>query len=296
MKLVTFVQDGQERLGALREEGGKSYVTDLNKADPEIPNDMIAFLEGAAGTRARADKVLSASLAANGIPLESVRLTAPVPRPRKIICIGLNYRDHAAESNLPIPEFPVVFCKWGNSVVGPGDAIVIPPQTTKPDYEVELGVVIGKRARNVAEADALDIVAGYVPFHDVSARDYQMRTSQWTMGKTIDTFGPMGPALVTADEISNPHNLNLKLSIGGEVLQNGNTRDLIFNINQLIADLTAVMTLEPGDLIATGTPAGVGQSRKPPRYLKPGDVVRIEIEKLGVLENPVVAGWDFSQD
>jgi acylpyruvate hydrolase len=290
MKLVTFIQDGQERLGALREQDGKSYIVDLNKADPQIPSDIIAFLESGAAARDRADKIVAATPIANGIPLDSVRLTAPIPRPRKIICIGLNYRDHAAEANLPLPKFPVVFCKWANSVVGPGDAIVIPPQIQEPDYEVELGVVIGKRARNIAEADALDVVAGYVPFHDVSARDYQMRTSQWTMGKTIDTFGPMGPALVTADEVPDPHNLNLKLSVGDAILQNGNTRDLIFNINYLIADLTAVMTLEPGDVIATGTPAGVGFSRTPPRFLKPGDIVRIEIEKLGVLENPVVAG------
>lgn len=288
MKLVTYQQNGASRLGALRSENGKDYITDLNKADSSLPSDMLAFLQGGADTKAKAEKALVASPINSGIPLESVKLSAPLSNPGKILCIGLNYRDHAAESQMTVPEFPTVFAKYSNCIIGPGEAIVLPAATTKPDYEVELGVVIGKRAKHVAEADALEYVAGYVPFHDVSARDYQMRTSQWTMGKAIDTFGPMGPALVTADEIPDPHNLNLSLSIDGEVLQSSNTKHLIFNINQLIADITAVMTLEPGDLIATGTPSGVGQSRTPPRYLKVGDVVRIEVEKLGVLENPVV--------
>lgn len=288
MKLVTFHQDGGLRLGALRQENGKSYVTDLNRADASLPSDIIAFLEGGEAVLAQAKKVLAATPASSGIALESVKLAAPVPRPGKILCIGLNYRDHAAESGVALPEFPTVFTKYNNTVIGTGEAIVIPPATTKPDWEVELGVVIGKTAKNVSEADALNYVGGYVPYHDVSARDYQMRTSQWTMGKTFDTFGPMGPALTTADEISDPHNLNIQLSIDGEVLQKSNTSNLYFTINQLIADITTVMTLEPGDLIATGTPGGVGQSRKPPRFLQDGEVVRIEIEKLGVLENPVV--------
>lgn len=288
MKLVMFHQDGALRLGALREENAKSYVTDLNKQDPSLPSDIIAFLEGGDATLAQAKKVLAATPAASGIALESVKLAAPIPRPGKILCIGLNYRDHAAESGMALPEFPTVFTKYNNTVIGTGEPIVIPSITTKPDWEVELGVVIGKRAKNVSESDALNYVAGYVPYHDVSARDYQTRTSQWTMGKTFDTFGPMGPALTTADEIADPHNLNVQLSIDGKIMQKSNTSNLYFTINQLIADITAVMTLEPGDLIATGTPGGVGQSRNPPRFLQEGEVVRIEIEKLGVLENPVV--------
>lgn len=288
MKLVMFHQDGALRLGALREENAKSYVTDLNKQDPSLPSDIIAFLEGGDATLAQAKKVLAATPAASGMALESVKLAAPIPRPGKILCIGLNYRDHAAESGMALPEFPTVFTKYNNTVIGTGEPIVIPSITTKPDWEVELGVVIGKRAKNVSESDALNYVAGYVPYHDVSARDYQTRTSQWTMGKTFDTFGPMGPALTTADEIADPHNLNVQLSIDGKIMQKSNTSNLYFTINQLIADITAVMTLEPGDLIATGTPGGVGQSRNPPRFLQDGEVVRIEIEKLGVLENPVV--------
>ncbi len=287
MKLVTFEVDGTPRLGALREHNGREFITDLNRAEPRLATNMIEFLNGGDQALALAQKALASNPPEQGIVRSAARLKAPVPRPGKMICIGLNYRDHAAESNQAVPEYPTVFAKYANCVIGPGEKIVIPPVTAKPDYEIELGVIIGKRARNVSEADALNYVAGYVPFNDVSARDYQMRTSQWTIGKAFDTFGPMGPALVTRDEIPEPHNLNLQLSIGGEVLQSSNTRNLIFSINQLIAYLTAVMTLEPGDLIATGTPAGVGAARTPPRFLKPGDVVRIEIERLGVLENPV---------
>ena len=184
--------------------------------------------------------------------------------------------------------------KANSAVVGPNDDVVIPRGSTHSDWEVELGVVIGNAAKYVSVEDALDYVAGYVPFNDVSARDYQMRTSQWTMGKTFDTFGPMGPALVTADEIADPHNLDIHLTIDGEVLQSSNTRHLIFSVQQLIADLSAVMTLEPGDLISTGTPAGVGGARTPRRWLRAGETVRVEIEGLGVLENPVIAAGDAS--
>jgi 2-keto-4-pentenoate hydratase/2-oxohepta-3-ene-1,7-dioic acid hydratase in catechol pathway len=222
------------------------------------------------------------------IGMADVRLGPPIARPGKIMCIGLNYRDHARETNQAVPDFPTLFAKYASCVIGPGEAIVLPKLTKEIDYEAELGVVIGKRARHVSEAKALDYVAGYVPFNDVSARDYQRRTSQWTIGKTFDTFGPMGPALVTADEIPDPHSLDIQLSIGGEVLQHSNTRELVFSVQQLIAILSGVMTLEPGDLISTGTPSGVGAARTPKRWLRPGETVRIEIEKLGVLTNPVI--------
>jgi acylpyruvate hydrolase len=288
MKLVTFTTNGQTRLGALLGNDGQQVV-DLHQADAQVPGDMLAFLEAGQPAHALAQKVLAAPPAAAVLARSAVTLKAPVPRPGKIICLGLNYRDHAIESNLAIPTYPVVFAKYANVVIGPGEPIVLPKISQEVDYEAEFGVVIGKRAKAVAEADALGYVAGYLPFHDVSARDYQMRTSQWVIGKTFDTFGPMGPALTTADEIPDPHNLNIQLSIGGEVLQSSNIRHLIFNVEQIIATLSAVMTLEPGDVIATGTPAGVGTARTPKRYLKPGDMVRIEIERLGVLENPVVA-------
>ena len=218
-----------------------------------------------------------------------VRLLAPIPRPPKIICIGLNYRDHAAESNLPVPEVPTVFSKYPTSVIGPGHPIVLPKNSTQPDYEAEFAVVIGRGGRRIAESDWRQHVFGYTIINDVSARDFQMATSQWMIGKTFDTFCPMGPAIVTADEIPDPHNLPISLSIGEETLQNSNTSNLIFNIPRIIAYLSSVFTLEPGDIIATGTPAGVGFARKPPRWLRDGDEVRIRIEGIGELVNPVVA-------
>jgi len=289
MQLVTFERDGANHLGALTQRDGRDVVVDLNQAAPGLPRDMIAFLAGGDANRALAAQALANPPAAAVLDRSSVKLAAPIPRPGKIICIGLNYRDHAAESNAELPAFPTVFAKYSSCIIGPGASIVIPRVTSQVDYEGELAVVIGRRARDVAEADALDYVAGYAPFNDVSARDYQMRTSQWTIGKTFDTFGPIGPALVTADEIPDPHALDIRVSIGDDVLQSSNTKHLIFTIPQLIAYLTSVMTLEPGDVIATGTPAGVGAARKPQRWLVPGDLVRVEISGLGALENPVAA-------
>lgn len=289
MQLVTFEHQGARRIGALTIHAGHDAVIDLNRAAPDLPADMLAFLAGGAESQALATQALADPPAAAVIARGEVRLAAPVPRPGKIICIGLNYRDHAAESNQPVPQYPTVFAKYSTCVIGPGQPIVIPRVTSQVDYEAELAVVIGRRARDVPEADALAYVAGYAPFNDVSARDYQSRTSQWTIGKTFDTFGPLGPALVTADEVGDPHTLDIRLSVGGEVLQSSNTRHLIFSIPQLIADLSAVMTLEPGDVIATGTPAGVGAARSPQRWLRPGETVRVEIDRLGALENPVIA-------
>ena len=287
MKLVTFVYNGHSRIGALTGDGS---VVDLQRANPQLPGDMLALLAGGADTLALAQQAVASAPADAVLALASVTLQAPIPRPGKILCIGLNYRDHAAESNQPIPQFPTVFAKYNNTIVGPGAAIVLPTVTEKVDYEAEFAFVIGRTARNVKAEDALDYVAGYLPFNDVSARDYQMRTSQGTVGKTFDTFGPLGPALVTSDEIANPHDLDISLTINGEVLQSSNTSNLIFSVNELIADLTSFMTLEPGDIISTGTPSGVGSARKPQRWLRAGDVVAVTIEGLGTLENPVVAG------
>ncbi|HEU5102543.1 MAG TPA: fumarylacetoacetate hydrolase family protein [Roseiflexaceae bacterium] len=289
MHLVTFVREDGTHIGALQQRDGRQMIVDLNRAEPRLPNDMIAFLAGGDESRVLAAQALADPPAEAVLDRNALRLSAPIPRPGKIICIGLNYRDHAAESNQPVPEYPTVFAKYSSCVIGPGESIVIPRVTSQVDYEGELAVVIGRRARDVAEQDALSYVAGYAPFNDVSARDYQGRTSQWTIGKTFDTFGPIGPALVTADEISDPHSLDIRVTIGDDVLQSSNTRHLIFSIPQLIAYLSAVMTLEPGDVIATGTPAGVGAARKPARWLQPGELVRVEIDGLGTLENPVVA-------
>lgn len=287
MKLVTFVYNGATRFGALHPFEGKEKVIDLHQIDANIPNDIITFLEAGDSARSLAQKALEK--AAGGLDLSAVKLKAPIPRPGKIICIGLNYADHAAESGLPIPDFPVVFAKYANTVIGQGDSIVLPKVSKEVDYEAELGFVIGKRGRYIAEKDALNYIAGYLPVNDVSARDYQMRTSQWTMGKTFDTFAPMGPALVTTDEIPDPQNLDIKLTINGEVLQNSNTKQLIFGIAQLVSSLSEVITLEPGDIVSTGTPPGVGAARKPQRFLQPGETVDVYIEKLGTLSNPVIA-------
>lgn len=287
MRFVTFLQNGRPSLGVLQLRDGQELIVDLNRAEPRLPSSMLEFLS--AGERAStlaADALQRAPTTAMYRP-EEVALRATIPNPSKIICIGLNYRDHAAETHQSVPEVPVIFTKYANTLIGPAEPILLPRVTQQVDYEAELAVVMGKRGRYIAETEAMDYVAGYSVFNDISARDYQMRTSQWTIGKTFDTFGPLGPALVTADEIADPHALAIRLSIDGEVLQDSNTRELIFSIPQLIAYLSSVMTLEPGDVIATGTPAGVGFTRQPPRFLRSGETVRVEIEGIGVLENPV---------
>ena len=220
-------------------------------------------------------------------PLGSLRLLAPVPRPGKVICIGLNYRDHAEEAGLPLPEVPILFPKFANSVIGHGAPIVLPPETSEPDYEAELGVVIGRTAHRVDEADALSYVAGYACMNDVSARDLQNRTSQWMLGKAIDTFLPCGPWLVTADELPDPQALAIGLRLNGRELQSSSTGQMVFGVAELVASLSRTITLEAGDLIATGTPPGVGFARTPPVWLRDGDVVEVQIEGIGTLSNPV---------
>jgi 2-keto-4-pentenoate hydratase/2-oxohepta-3-ene-1,7-dioic acid hydratase in catechol pathway len=249
---------------------------------------MLSFLAAGAAAKERAAQALAAARPSDEVALNQVTLKAPIPHPGKIICIGLNYRDHARESNQPVPDFPAVFSKYSNTVIGPGAPIVIPRLTDQVDYEAELGFVIGQRARHVREADALGYVAGYIPFNDISARDFQSRTSQWTIGKTFDGFLPMGPALTTADEIPDPQSLDISLTIDGEVLQKSNTRELVFSVQQLVSILSGVMTLEPGDVVSTGTPSGVGAARTPKRWLRPGETVTVEISKLGMLSNPVI--------
>jgi len=213
----------------------------------------------------------------------------PIARPGKIVCVGLNYRDHAEEQGVELPAEPLLFAKWQNALIGPGEPIVIPPIVTKADYEAELGVVIGARVRGVSKENALEAVRGYVCANDVSARDLQFGDGQWTRGKSPDTFCPVGP-LVPASEIPDPHNLRIRAIVSGEVLQDSTTANLIFGVDEVIAHVTKTMTLEPGDLILTGTPAGVGVFRDPQRLLQPGDEVTIEIERIGSLTNPVVAG------
>jgi 2-keto-4-pentenoate hydratase/2-oxohepta-3-ene-1,7-dioic acid hydratase in catechol pathway len=250
---------------------------------------LISVMEGGADAIDRVERWVAGAPGGETRPLGGVVLAAPVPRPPKIICIGLNYRDHAAEAGMKIPEVPTVFAKFPTAVIGPGQPIVLPRNSSRPDFEAELAIVIGRGGRHIPEERWREHVFGYTILNDVSARDFQMATSQWMIGKTFDTFAPMGPAVVTADEIEDPHNLAISLTLNGKVMQDSNTRNLIFRAPQLIAYLSSVFTLEPGDIIATGTPAGVGFARKPPRYLKPGDQVTIRVEGIGELSNPVVA-------
>jgi 2-keto-4-pentenoate hydratase/2-oxohepta-3-ene-1,7-dioic acid hydratase in catechol pathway len=213
----------------------------------------------------------------------------PIDLPGKIICVGLNYRDHAEEQGVDLPEEPLLFAKWPNALIGPGDPIVIPPLVTKCDYEAELGVVIGRRVKNVSPENALEAVRGYVCANDVSARDLQFADGQWTRGKSVDTFCPVGP-LVPAADVADPHALAIRAIVSGEVLQDSTTANLIFGVDEIVSHVSKTVTLEPGDLVLTGTPAGVGVFRDPQRLLRPGDEVTIEIERVGSLTNPVVAG------
>ena len=230
------------------------------------------------------------SVGAEGVTLDDVKFHPPITRPGKIIAIGLNYSDHAAETGAEIPEKPIVFAKYPNTITGPGDPIRIPRITDKADYEAELAVVIGERARNVEAKNALDYVFGYMNANDVSSRDLQFSEGgQWTRSKSIDTFAPIGPYLVTKDEVEDPQNLSVKCTLNGEVMQDGNTEKMIFSVAEIISFLSTGMTLEPGDIILTGTPPGVGAAREPQVFLGDGDEVTIEIEGLGSLTNPVEA-------
>jgi 2-keto-4-pentenoate hydratase/2-oxohepta-3-ene-1,7-dioic acid hydratase in catechol pathway len=252
-------------------------------------DDMISVISGGSDAMDRVLRWIDSPPSREKLDPRTTRLAAPIPKPPKIVCIGLNYRDHAEESKMAIPSVPTVFAKFPTAVTGHRHPIVLPKNSTRPDYEAELAVVIGKGGRHIPEAGWREHVFGYTILNDVSARDFQMATSQWMIGKTFDTFAPTGPAIVTADEIEDPHQLAISLTLSGEVMQDSNTSNLIFKIPYLIAYLSSVFTLEPGDIIATGTPAGVGFARKPPRYLKPGDEVSIRIARIGELVNPVMA-------
>lgn len=221
------------------------------------------------------------------IDIGDVKIEAPVPRPGKIICIGLNYRNHAVESGMAIPESPIIFSKFSSCAIAAGEAIKLPSASTQVDYEAELAFVIGRTASKISAANAMEYVFGYTNFNDVSARDLQFADGQWQRGKSCDTFAPMGEYIATPDEIGDPHDLRIQFRLNGETLQDSTTAELIFKIPQLIEFLSASITLEPGDVIATGTPPGVGFARKPPIFMKPGDVAEVEIEGLGILSNPV---------
>ena len=284
MRLISYATDGGPRVAARRD----NHYVDLNDADPTLPTGMCKLLAGGADALRRA-----VAAAASGKPLDSsaIRILPPVPKPQKIICIGLNYADHARETGKQAPPEPVIFNKFVTALSAAGDPIVLPKLSREVDYEAELVAVIGRGGRHISREAALSHVAGYCCGHDVSARDWQTRKpgGQWLLGKSFDTFAPLGPELVTADEIPDPGNLHIELRINGRVMQDSSTSELIFSVPDLVAYVSDVCTLAPGDLIYTGTPAGVGFARKPAVFLQPGDVVEVEIERIGVLRNPVVA-------
>lgn len=287
MKLVTFSMSGQSRLGALRSDGS---IADLSRADSGIPEDIIEFLAGGETLLQRASRVVAGIGSEYVLDPQTAHIGPPIPHPDKILCIGINYKDHIEETNSETPEYPVVFSKYSNTIIGPGDAIHLPAISKMVDYEAEFAVVMGRTARNVSKEKALDYVGGYTILNDVSARDFQKRTSQWTIGKSFDTFAPIGPVLVTADEIPNPHELRIKLRLNGREMQSSNTNQLLFSVNDLIEDITSAITLEPGDIISTGTPGGVGMARDPQVRLQPGDEIEVEVEGIGILANPVIQG------
>ena len=289
MRLVTLATPSGPR-AAVR--FGEKYV-DIAATDRNLPSGVRELLEAGPSALAAVAK-LGANPTSVTYPAAGARLHAPVYDPHKILCIGLNYRDHAIEGGKAIPVEPVVFGKFHGALIGPGQPIVLPRVSQKVDYEAELVVVIGKRGRHIPEEKAFEHVAGYTCGHDVSARDWQFRgeEKQWIIGKTFDTFAPTGPELVTRDEAPDPHNLPIRLRLNGQVMQNSNTKEFIFDVPKLLAYLSQVVTLEPGDLIFTGTPPGVGAARKPPVWLKPGDVAEVEIEGIGLLRNTCVAEHD----
>jgi 2-keto-4-pentenoate hydratase/2-oxohepta-3-ene-1,7-dioic acid hydratase in catechol pathway len=313
LKLLSFDFHGEQRLGELQDQSiidlGQAHdlfhseVTGTHYAKPKsFPQRMIDFLEsGEELSNYTSDLTnhVHALLPKRSKELQQrrvllkmpdVHVLPPVPVPPKIICLGLNYRDHAEEARVPLPERPLLFSKPSTTIVGPEDTVVYPKISTQVDYEVELAAVIGKRGKGIPESDAFDYVAGYTVFNDVSARDIQFADKQWFRGKSFDTFAPTGPYLVSRDQVSDPHDLKMDLRVNGEIRQRSTTANMIFKIPQLIAFISNVMTLQPGDIIATGTPAGVGFYAKPEkRLLKPGDLMEAEIEGIGLLRNRIIS-------
>jgi 2-keto-4-pentenoate hydratase/2-oxohepta-3-ene-1,7-dioic acid hydratase in catechol pathway len=313
MQLVTYIQHGTRHVGILFDRQSildvhTAYAAFLQhtrqSAHAAFPlaTHVVGLLEqGEPALKILADLVAFSQELVAGLetaerspawllPAESIRLTAPIPNPQKVVAIGQNYRDHCAEQGVEPPERPIIFAKFPTSIIGPGEAITWEPElTAQVDYEAELAVVIGKIARNVSQETAFEYVAGYLNANDVSARDLQFGDRQWVRGKSLDTFCPIGPALVTKDEIPNPHALAIRAMLNGKIMQDSNTSNLIFNIPALIAFISRAFTLLPGDIILTGTPPGVGVFRNPKVLLKPGDTITIEVEGLGQLTNPVVA-------
>jgi acylpyruvate hydrolase len=313
LKLISFEFHGEQKLGALDDQ----WIIDLGRAHElflsetarahvsvpsRFPQRIIDLLELGEELRTYTSKLTdhvhsllperSSELKQQRVLLDAtnVHILAPVPDHPKIICLGLNYRDHAEEAHVPLPKRPLLFSKPSTAIIGPEDFVVYPKISTQVDYEVELAAIIGKRGKYIAESDAFDHIAGYTVFNDISARDIQFADEQWFRGKSFDTFAPTGPCLVLREQVGDPHNLKIELRVNGEVRQRSTTANMIFKIPQLVAFISNTMTLQPGDIIATGTPAGVGYYAKPERrLLKPGDLMEAEIENVGVLRNKIVS-------
>lgn len=283
MKLCSYHYENATRIGVVIDDG----VIDLSQAAPDLPREMSALL--AAGPDALRRTMSAAANAKSRLALDSVRLAAPILRPPKFLAIGLNYADHIAETGIEPPKHPTVFNKQSTCVTGPNDPVWLPRISHVLDYEGELGFVVGQRCRHVSRDRAHEVIAGYLVVNDVTIRDWQLRTPTWTIGKSFDTHGPIGPWITTADEIGDPHGLRLRTWVNDELRQDSNTKQLIFDCYALVAHLSDAFTLEPGDVIATGTPGGVGIAMKPPQLLVVGDRMRVEIEGLGGLDNVVVA-------
>lgn len=286
MKLVTFEAGGAPKVGVVKD----GAVLPLAALVDGAPGDMVGVIEAGNGLL---DKAATAaddpSHEGDAVPLESVTLCAPIEKPGKILCLGLNYADHAAESGNTVPDYPAVFIRTPQSLVAPGGPVVRPKVSEQLDYEAELVIVIGKRCRNVPEEDALDCVFGYTILNDVSVRDFQRKAPQWTMGKNFDGTAPLGPVIVTKDALpEGADGIGIRTRLNGQTVQNATTDLMVFKVPRIVAIVTEVMTLEPGDIIATGTPAGVAHARKPPLWMKPGDTIEVEVDGIGTLTNPIV--------
>lgn len=292
MKLVRFRHEKRESYGFLTENGKVICLPTLAKSlQKRLPKRLEEFVE--ANIIKQAEEMLEKTrediISKASMPVDKTTLLAPIAHPPKIICLGLNYRDHAAEQNVPIPDEPIIFFKPNTAIIGPNEYIVKPSFVKQLDYEAELAIVMGRKAKNVPVSEAKEYIFGYTILNDVSARDIQFKDKQWTRGKSFDTFAPIGPCIVTQDQIGDVSNLSIRTWVNSEIRQNSTTKNMVFNVYEIIHHLSRVMTLEPCDIIATGTPAGVGFAMKPkPKFLQHGDVVKVEIEEVGVLENRVV--------
>lgn len=287
MKIATFSVQTEQHIGLVKDD----QIISLTALGPEeFPASMKKFIERGSELRSRAEQLIEQRVNDDAIfKLSEVNILPPIAKPDKIICVGLNYFDHCKETGMEPPESPVIFSKYANAIAGHNDAIEIPINSTEVDFEAELAFVIGREAKRVSEEEADDYVFGYTIMNDISARDLQFQDGQWSRGKTADTFAPFGPVIVTKDEVGDPHNLAISLELNGEIMQDSNTSNLIFTVPKIISFLSQSMTLMPGDLIATGTPPGVGMGRNPKIWLKNGDRMNVSIEKIGTLSNHVLA-------